>query len=100
VELAELGDDEQATTPAPKWAESHCKILLLNPFRVLPFLSFSTTSFTGGYSYFVLSGHYKSQPQNIMQRKWTYILKNLALKSQITNVNSSISRIIDFLSRP
>jgi hypothetical protein len=58
VELAELRDDEQGITPAPKWAEYRCKVLLLNPFRALPFLTFSTASETGGYSYFVLSGHY------------------------------------------
>ena len=86
MELAELGDDEQATAPAPKWAESHCKILLLNPFRVLPFFPFSTASFTGGYSYFVLSGLLSCLEQRVRLLSLIKINRDVYNKSKKENI--------------
>jgi hypothetical protein len=34
VELAEPGDDEQARTPAPKWAEYHYEILYISNYML------------------------------------------------------------------
>jgi hypothetical protein len=45
VELAEPGDDEQAKTPAPEWAEYHYKTLSLNPCRTYPLYVFSISPF-------------------------------------------------------